>query len=427
MGSCYDSHQRVQMNSYIFLVDCNSFYCSCERVFRPDLRRRPVVVLSNNDGCIISSTKEAKELNLGMCASLFEVKEILKKNKVAVFSSNYPLYDDLSRRVMKILGEFTRQLEIYSVDEAFLEVSDIKEEELVGFAEKIQQTVLQQTGIPVGVGVARTKVLSKLANRLSKKSGGICTLINQGTIKEALQNVSVNEIWGIGRKSGNKLEALGIKTGWDFREYGNDYHIQKILTKVGRQVQDELREISCLEMDEAEELENTGTSRSFPRPLYNKKELKEAVAHFTTKATQKLRKQNSVCYGINVYASTNRFLDSYRVSSKSHVFTTGTSDVIQLIKTSQKLVDEFFEEGVGYKKAGVMLTHLVPQNQNQLDLFSSDEEKHEGLNKVMDQINKRFGEGTLKSAACGTIQNWKTIADYKSLRYTTSWKELLKV
>lgn len=408
-------------------MDCNSFYCSCERVFRPDLRKKPVAVLSNNDGCVISSTKEAKELGLGMCSSFFEMKEFIKKNNITVFSSNYALYDDLSRRVMRILGDFTQHLEIYSVDEAFLEITGVGEEELPGLARKIQETVLQQTGIPVGVGVSTTKVLAKLANRLSKKTDGICLLVKEDELERALKETRVKEIWGIGRKSGDKLISLKIDTAWDFKEFKNEAVIQKVLTKTGRQVQNELKGTSCLEMEDADGLDNTGTSRSFPRPVYKKEELKEAVAHFTSKAASKLRKQESVCYGINVYAASNRFMDSYRAIEKGHLFTTGTADVIQLIKVALQLVDEIYESGIGYKKAGVMLTHLVPHDQNQLDFFSMKTDDNKNVNMIMDKINLRFGEGTLKSAACGTIQKWKTVADYKSARFTTSWNELLKI
>lgn len=415
------------MRKFILLVDCNSFYCSCERVFRPDLRKKPVVVLSNNDGCVISSTKEAKALNIGMCSSFFEIKNLLKEKKVAVFSSNYALYDDLSRRVMKILGEFTQHLEIYSVDEAFLEVEGIREEDLHGFARKIQETILAQTGIPVGVGVSKTKVLAKLANYLAKKNEGICVLVHEEEIEKALKGTSMKDIWGVGRKSAVKLEAMGIRMAWDLKEHKNEAVIQKVLTKTGRQIQNELRGISCLEMEDADGLDNMGTSRSFPRPVYKKEELKEAVAHFTSKAAQKLRRQKSVCYGIRVYASSNRFLDSYRMNERSYLFSSGTSDVIQLIKKGQELVDDFYERDVAYKKAGVMLTHIVPESQNQLDFFSEKNDDNKNLNIIMDKINLRFGEGALKSAACGTNQKWKTVADYKSSRYTTSWKELLKV
>lgn len=412
---------------YMILVDCNSFYCSCERVFRPELRKKPVVVLSNNDGCVISSTQEAKDVGIRMCDSFYTIKELAKKNNVSVFSSNYTLYDDMSKRVMKILNTFTNELEIYSVDEAFLEVDGVKEEDLLEFGKKIRETILKQTGLPVGVGISQTKVLAKLANKTSKACGGVRVLVRKDEIETALKATPIRDVWGIGRKSADKLTMLGIKSAWDFREYKNEAIIQKILTKTGREVQDELRGIHCLVMEEAESLDSTGTSRSFPRPVYDKEELQEAVAHFVSKATQKLRKQESVCFGISVYASSNRFQEGYAVKEKSFIFNSGTADVIKLIKVARELTEEIYEKGFGYKKAGVMLTHIVPNNENQLELFSEAIQDNENLNKLLDSINKRFGEGVIKSAACGTKQNWKTIADYKSPKYTTSWKEILKL
>ena len=249
---------------YFGLVDCNSFYCSCERVFRPEIRGRPVIVLSNNDGCAIAFTKEAKALGFGeMCEPFYKLKDRIKKHNVAVFSSNYTLYDNLSRRVMSILNGFTPCLEIYSVDEAFLELDGFDKYDLLEYGKKIRSDVLQFTGIPVGVGIAKTKVLSKIANKLSKKQHGVMVFKDDEEIDQILKSFPVKDIWGIGYASSTKLNMLGIKTAYDFKMYKDEQLIQKLLTKAGRQVQDELRGISCLPIEEAEDKKNTGNSRSF--------------------------------------------------------------------------------------------------------------------------------------------------------------------
>ncbi|MFP5384913.1 MAG: Y-family DNA polymerase [Bacteriovoracia bacterium] len=414
---------------YFCLVDCNSFYCSCERVFHPETRGRPVIVLSNNDGCAIAFTKEAKAIGFGqMCEPYFQVKERIRKHNVAVFSSNYTLYDNMSKRVMDTLRDFTPDLEIYSIDEAFLQFEGFDHYDLAEYGRKIRMEVLKNTGIPVGVGISLTKVLSKVANKISKKNGGVWVMTKPHEIDEVLKNFPVKDIWGIGHRSAVKLNMLGIKTAYEFKMYSNEPLIQKLLTKTGREIQEELRGVSCLSMEQPEDKKNTGTSRSFGESLYEKQDLKEALAYFATHAALKLRRQNSVCYSLSAFIHTNPFKEIPQYFGEGRAsFSSGTSDTVKIIRASHKVLDEIYRPGFEYKKGGVLLNHIIPKNQNQLSLFEDHPEDNEKLNQVMDLINKKYGPHTIKSAACGIDNRWKTIADYKSKKFTTSWSDLLKV
>lgn len=414
---------------YFCLVDCNSFYCSCERVFRPETRGKPVIVLSNNDGCAIAFSKEAKALGLGqMCMPVYQMKDIIKKHNVIVFSSNYTLYDNMSKRVMDTLRDFTPNLEIYSVDEAFLELDRFSHVDLSEYGKKIRSKVLSDVGIPVGVGISTTKVLSKVANKVAKQNKGVWIMKSENEIDRTLKTFPIQDVWGIGRQSAIKLNMLGIKTAYEFKMYSNEKHIQKLLTKTGREIQDELRGISCLSMEVPEDKKNTGTSRSFGNSVYSKSELKEALANFATHAALKLRRQGGVCFGLYVFIHTNPFKDCPQYYGHGQTtFSSGTSDTIKIIRATHQILDEIYRPGAEYKKAGVLLTHIVSKNQNQLDLFHQDHSDNENLNYVMDLINKKFGEGMIKSASCGINHQWKTIANYKTQKYTTSWKELLKM
>jgi DNA polymerase V len=414
---------------YFCLVDCNSFYCSCERVFHPETRGRPVIVLSNNDGCAIAFSKEAKAIGFGvMCEPYYQIKERIKKHNVAVFSSNYTLYDNMSKRVMDTLREFSPEVEIYSVDEAFLQFEGFDHYDLLEYGKKIRREVLNSTGIPVGVGISTTKVLSKIANKIAKKKSGVWEMTKEEHIDQVLKKFPIKDIWGVGSRSAAKLSMLGIQTAYEFKMYRNESLIQKLLTKTGREIQEELRGISCLALEQPEDKKNTGTSRSFGSPVYTKNELKEALAHFATHAALKLRRQNGVCYSLSVFIQTNPFkeLPQY-YGAGQFTFTSGTADTMKIICASHKILEDIYRSGFEYKKAGVLLNHIVPRAQNQMDLFASDFSDNEALNQVMDLINKRYGNHTIKSAACGIENSWKTIADYKSQHYTTEWRDLLKV
>lgn len=413
----------------IGLVDCNSFYCSCERVFKPETRGRPIIVLSNNDGCAIAFSREAKAIGFGqMCEPFFETEQRVKKHKVAVFSSNYTLYDDMSKRVMSLLKNYTPELEVYSVDEAFLSLDGFNNFDLEEYGKKIRKDILKVTGIPVGVGISKTKVLSKIANKLSKKSKGVWVMNTDKEIDEALKHYPVRDIWGIGSASARKLNLLGITTAYEFKMYKNENLIQKMLTKTGREVQEELRGVRCLEMEEVEAKVNIANTRSFGKDTYSKKELQEAIATFATKCAEKLRYQDSVCYGLSVFIHTNAFKEFEQYyGSGSFVFGSGTSDTIKLIKAAWHVLDQIYKPGFGYKKGGVILNHIVSKNENQMNLFNPDPSDNEKLSNVIDLINNRYGPRTIKSAACGIDHAWKLRADYITKRYTTNWNEILTV
>lgn len=413
----------------IALVDCNSFYSSCERVFNPKTRGRPVIVLSNNDGCAIAFSKEAKAIGFGqMCEPYFEAQEKIKKHNVAVFSSNYTLYDDMSKRVMSLLKDFTPDLEVYSIDEAFLSLKGFERYDLLDYGKSIRRKILQTTGIPVGVGIANTKVLSKIANKISKESSGVSVLLEDSKTDSILKNFPVEKIWGIGAAGTKKLNSIGIRNAYDFKMYNNEARIQKLLTKTGRQVQDELRGISCLDMQEVEDKKCIANTRSFGRDTFDKSELKEAIATFCTKAFEKLRQQESVCFNLSVFIHTNSFkeLPQY-YGSGTHTFLSGTSDTIKAIKAAHEVLDRIYRRGFAYKKGGVILSQIVPKSQNQLSLIEDNLDDNKALNSVMDRINAKFGPKTIRSAACGINQQWKLRADFISKRFTTRWDEILAV
>jgi DNA polymerase V len=414
---------------YVALVDCNSFYCSCEKIFRPDLRNKPVVVLSNNDGAAIAFTKEAKALGFGqMCEAFFKVRDRVKKHNVAVFSSNYTLYDDISKRVMNVLREFSPKVEVYSIDEAFIEIDVDENFDLEALGRKMRSEIFRRVGMPVGVGISLTKVLAKVANKLSKKNSGVCILVKEGMINSALKDFPVRDIWGIGARSASKLNMLDIKTAYDLKIYREEAIIQKMLTKVGREIQDELRGINCLSLEAPEDKKNTGNSRSFGYDLFTKEELREALAQFASNSSQKLRSQNSVCYSMSAFIYTNPFKPGPQYFGEASVrFSSGTNDVMKIIDGAHAILDEIFKPGYGYKKGGVLLNHIVPKNECQMDLFNQDPTDNEGLNQIIDTINKKYGPHTIKSAACGIQQDWKTIRAYISKQYTTNWNDLLEI
>ncbi|MFY7992663.1 MAG: Y-family DNA polymerase [Bacteriovoracaceae bacterium] len=419
------------MKPYIFaLMDCNSFYCSCERVFRPDLKRKPIIVLSNNDGCAVSITPEAKALGIKMGGPFFEMRDLIRKHNISVFSSNYTLYGDLSSRVMSLLSSFTPDLEIYSIDEAFLDFSTLTHFNLIEYSHHIRNLVEQRTGIPISIGLGPTKVLAKLANHIVKKNRiiGVFSLLDPQVREEVLSTFPIEDIWGIGRKSAAKLKVYGIKTAKDFRDFNNDKLIQSILTKTGRKIQDELRGISCIFLTEMDDKKVIASTRSFGTPIYEKSEIREAVASYITQAAEKMRKQNNLCMALSVYIRTSHFKENFSCGQRSHSFHLPTDDTLELIKAGMDIVDAIFQRGVPYRKAGIFLFDMTPKGAQQLDLLSAPPKQgNEKLMSLIDQINQRYGKQTIKSAACGTKSLWAMLSDYKSPSYTTSWKEILKV
>lgn len=420
------------MSKIYALVDCNSFFCSCERLFRPDLNKVPVGVLSNNDGCFVSRTPELKKLGIKMGDPYFKVKDICKKNNVAVFSSNFSLYTNISDRVMKTLSEFTPELEVYSVDEAFLNLNGFSNIE--NYARKIKATVERNTGVPVSIGVGPTKTLAKLANHVAKKSikaDGVVVLLDEFLQTEALRRVKVEDVWGIGRASTRKLNDIGIRTALEFRDYKNDRLIKRKFTKVGLQTKEELQGKPRFNLElTVPKKKEIICSRTFGDSVTEFEALREAVANYISSAAEKLRKQGSVCNIIDVYSRTSPFknTDQY-YAYRSIKMNSSTSDTRRIIRYAMNVLIELFRSGYEYKKAGVKLSGITNKNEAQMSLFEKpDCYKSDVLMKCIDQINSRDGAGTVFIAECGIQRKaWAMNRNHKSPRYVTGWSELRRV
>ena len=417
------------MNKIFALVDCNSFYCSCERLFRPDLKNKPVVVLSNNDGCAISRTEEAKALGIKMGEPYFKIKDLCLRHDVHIFSSNFSLYTNLSHRVMTALGQCASAIEVYSVDEAFLDLSGMSQ--LNQHGQMIKNKIQQEVGIPVGVGIAPTKVLAKVANRLAKKSKkaqGVVCLMEAKWQDLALSMTAVEDLWGIGAAQSAKLKSLGIKTAKDFRDYSNENVIRSLLTVTGLQIKHELMGINCFPFNKPQEAKKEiMCSRTFGQGVFDIKVLKESIANYVTDAAEKMRQQGSLCRELTVFARTNPFKETQQFYlHESQKLMTPTCDSFKLIQLASKLIDESFRHGYEYKKAGVRLNDFYTSCGFQMDFFSQHDDKQKiDLMKAIDAINRKQGYSAVKSAACGVNDAaFRMNRQHKSPRYTTSWDEL---
>lgn len=415
------------------LVDCNSFYCSCERVFDPSLNNKPIIVLSNNDGCAVSRTDEAKALGIEMGAVYFKIKDLIRKHDVKVFSSNYTLYGDMSQRVMQILSTFVPEMEVYSIDEAFLSFAGMNTINLNEYAKLIKDTVFQQTGIPTCVGLGPTKVLAKVANHLAKKNKiktkGVFNLCDTDFKEKILRDVPVQDVWGIGRQSAKKLKALNIQTAYDLMRSDPEY-VRQFLTVVGSRIVEELRGVSCLDLElEVDDRKQIISSRSFGRQIKEISALRESIANHITNAAEKLRQQNLQCGHLTVFIQTNPFKNGPQYSNSAGVkLLNATSVTPKMIGEAMRLLDQVYREGFEYKKAGVILNDLSKNTFIQQDLFGSADRMSElKYMQVIDEINRHHGKGTVKFAACGIDQFWKMLSEMKSPCYTTRWSEILKV
>lgn len=420
------------------IIDCNSFYCSCERLFRPELADKPVVVLSNNDGCIVSRSDEAKQLGIPMAGPYFEAKPMIEQNGVAVFSSNYNLYGDLSMRVMDTLRAMVgaNNVEVYSVDEAFVDLSIL--EDLHNAARELKETVERWTGISVSIGVAPTKTLAKLANHIAKKnkvaSGCITILSNKEQIKEALLHTRVGNIWGVGGAYASKLINMGITSGWDLATKTEAWAHQNLGGVVGMRLIKELRGEQALGMkEELVEKKMIATTRMFGSPVSDINSIKEAVATYTSRAAEKLRRQYSAARIISVFVVKKgqdhmlNFRQSGTISTQT-MLPAPTSITQELIKPAMQLVEQLYQRGNSYKKAGVMLSGLVPDKSLQGNLFLPETKNNERrLMAMIDNINFSQRDDVLKFAASGTTRDWKMRQELRSARYTTRWAELYKV
>ncbi|NLW58858.1 MAG: Y-family DNA polymerase [Firmicutes bacterium] len=414
------------------LVDCNNFYVSCERVFRPDLNGRPVVVLSNNDGCIISRSEEAKQLGIKMGEPAFKIAAFLDRHQVAVFSSNYVLYGDLSHRVMRTLGQFTPELEVYSIDEAFLNLAGLSVD-WVEYAWSIRQTVRRHIGIPVSIGVAPTKVLAKVANYLAKKDpaqAGVCVLDQPGKITAALKEFDVGEVWGIGRQYTKLLHASGVYTAWDFLQL-DDAWVRKNMTVVGLRIKKELAGIACLEMELLPPPKKAiCTSRSFGEDQTELAPITEAVATYAARCAEKLRRQRSCAGMMMVFLHTNRFKQHEPQYARNLVckLPVPTNSTIELIRYATAALRMIYRKGYRYKKAGVIVMAIEPEERIQGALFDRmDRAKHAAVMRSLDAINAKYGRDTIKVASQGLGGKWRLRQERLSPCYTTRWSDIIKV
>ena len=401
----------TQYTKKIALIDCNSFYVSCERLFNPKIRKKPVVVLSNNDGCIISRSNEAKALGIKMGEPYFKEKDIIVKNDVQVFSSNYALYGDLSRRVMRTLKRFNCDIEIYSIDEAFLDLSNYPDNEIEDVGKEIRNVVLQWTGIPTSIGIAKTKTLSKVANHIAKKKqSGLVSLIGVENIDPILEKVEINDVWGVGKQLTKFYHNNGIYNAKQLKNKSNTW-IKKNSNVLGSRTAMELRGIPCIDLEKINtKRKSCVVSRSFGKRAESFQELKEAIAGYSLNASEKIRSESLVAKSITVFIRTSPFQNRYGFYSNSKTIDLpmATNNSIEIVKTAVSGLETIFKNGYRYQKAGVMLSHLSDSN-NGKNLFSSErDEKINSLMKSIDNTNYRYGRSTLSLASAGVHKKWNS-------------------
>ena len=417
------------MSTRFALVDCNNFYASCEHVFNPRLVGRPLAILSNNDGCVIARSEEVKQLGVPMGAPAHEHKETFRKNGVVVMSSNYSLYGDMSARVMETLRPNARAMEVYSIDEAFLAM---EEWQGVDFARWLRARVRQWTGIPVSIGIAPTKTLAKIANRLAKKTpelGGVFDLALVKNIDETLSKIPCEDIWGIGKRLAVRLAAGGIRNACELK-HGDTAWIRKTLGVVGERIQRELQGIPCLELEEMPApKKGIASAKSFGRPVEKLEELEEALATYTARAAEKLRSGGLVAKQIHVFVTTNPF------SAKQPQYSAGADGTLphpsnhtpDLISAALGLLHEIYRPGHRYKKTGIFLTELVPEEAVQPDFFeppSRVTKRAKEIDRVVDELNRKLGRNAVRYGAMGLQSAWAMCQENRSGRFTTRWDEI---
>lgn len=414
------------------LVDCNNFYASCERVFRPDLNGKPIVVLSNNDGCIIARSNEAKALGIPMGAPYFEHESVFKKHNIHVFSPNFALYADMSHRVMTILSEYSPDIEIYSIDEAFLKFDGFELFNLKTYGETIQKRVGKCTGIPVCIGIAPTKALAKIANKIAKKfqaqTKSVHCIDSEEKRIKALKWTKIEDVWGIGRKHAKRLQDLGVTTAWDFTQL-EDSWVKKYLSIVGLRLKRDLEGIPTLELEMVQAKKNIATTRSFEKNYTEFEQIKERVTTFAVSCAEKLRRQNSCCNAIMVFIHTNGHRKELEQYSKNIVVKLPypTNSNMELAKFATQALAKIFKPGYMYKKAGVIVMDFSPETQKQLTLFEPANAKHTPLMKAVDTLNDKYGQQKIKLGSQDLQRVWKMKREKLSPRYTTNLQDIITV
>jgi DNA polymerase V len=412
------------------LVDCNNFYVSCERVFNPGLEGCPVVVLSNNDGCIISRSNEAKALGIKMAVPFFEVRDLIQKANVQVYSANFTLYGDMSNRVINTLTQFTPEKEVYSIDEVFLNLSGFERTGLAGYAHQIISTVKKWTGIPISIGIAPTKTLAKLANKLAKNRpelGGVMDWSAVSDPDKELAQIETGDLWGIGHQSEKRLQKWGIFTALQLCN-ADDKWVLKQMGVMGQRILFELRGISCLSLELVRSpRKSVLCSRSFGRPVEKLKELKEAVAEFVSQAAETLREDRLCTKSLTVFCITRPHTEQARTHSTTVELPVATDSTPELLRYALKETEKLFFPGAIFKKAGVAFGGLIPAGEVQADMFDGKNRERAGkLMRALDEVNGQLGTGALRYAAAGLLQSWRMKSSRRSKRYTTRWNELLE-
>ena len=415
------------------LIDCNNFYVSCERVFNPTLKERPVIVLSNNDGCAIARSEEAKVLGIQMAQPAFMADDVIKENNVAVYSSNYTLYGNMSERVMQVIKEFVPQAEVYSIDEIFADLSQLKYKDLTELGKELRQAVKRCTGIPVTVGIGPTKALAKMANRYAKRvrsDEGVFNADCEKLITDMLRCTKVGEIWGVGKQYEMLLKKNGFHTAFDFVTKAPEEWVRKNMAVVGQRLHNELKGISCIKFEEKTPArKNICTSRSFGKLISSKKEVKQAVAKFTASCGEKLRREKTCARKLHVFIQTNphRPEDRQYFQSITLELQVPGNVTTELMKYSMRGLELIFQPGYNYQKAGVMVLDLVPANEIQLALFDEqNRERDKKLMESLDDVNKIFGKDIVRFGVHDYGTNWKLKQGNLSPSYTTRLDQLPK-
>jgi len=410
------------------LIDCNNFFASCERLFRPDLHNKPVVVLSNNDGCVIARSNEAKALGIKMGAPYFQIKSLCNKENVAVFSSNYTLYGDISNRVMAVIGSLWEELEIYSIDEAFIDLRKMPESLMFSFCQAMQKQILKEVGMPTTIGIGKTKTLAKLANHVAKKQLAIPVFSMQGQ-EHWFDRIEIGDVWGIGRRYAARLLAQNVKT---VRELSlqNPHQIRKIYNVMLMRTVMELQGIDCLGLEDEMPKKSIISAKSFGEMQTNLTAIEQALSSYVHRVVEKMRKQHSKAMSIQVFLMSNRFRKDLAQYSNSieYQFIHPTDDICIITKVAKSALKKIYKPDIFYKKVGFGILEMMDKTQTQQDLFNPvDESKIEKSDKVMaamDAINKKYGKKCVHLAATGFKVPWKMKADLCSPAYTTRWEDL---
>ncbi len=414
----------------IALIDCNSFYVSCERLFNPKIRRLPVVVLSNNDGCIISRSNEAKALGIKMGEPYFKARNIIIKNNVQVFSSNYSLYGDISRRVMRTLKRFNSKIEVYSIDEAFLDLSNFSDKEVKDVGKEIRNTVLQWTGIPTSIGIAETKTLSKVANHIAKKQkSGVVSLVNIKDLDPILEKVEVRDIWGVGKQLSKFYIKNGIYNAKQLKNASNTW-IKKTKNVLSSRTAMELRGVPCIEIETKQaKRKSCCVSRSFGKKVEKLRELKESVTSYCLNAAEKIRSESLVCKSITIFIRTSPFQNKgiFYSNSKTIDFPIATNNSIEIVKNALEGLDLIYKDGFKYQKAGIILSGLSDSEKGNSLFKSTKDERIKNLMQSIDNTNYRYGRSTISLASAGINKKWSMRRQYSSKIDTADFYSLPKI